>query len=102
MTVGFAPSLLVIGEAFAALGYMWKSWSGHPHLNAEPAQGQVMTLIFKQPIQLDKDTQSDVSPGGQTLALYVCMWGRGCVGVGLCGCGVRLCVWVWVIMQNIS
>ena len=34
-----APSLLVIGEAFAALGYMWKSWSGHPHLNAEPAQG---------------------------------------------------------------
>ena len=35
-----APSLLVIGEAFAALGYMWKSWSGHPHLNAEPAQGQ--------------------------------------------------------------
>ncbi|KAL5486843.1 hypothetical protein EMCRGX_G019378 [Ephydatia muelleri] len=39
-----------------------KSWSGHPHLNAEPAQGQVMTLIFKQPIQLDKDTQSDVEP----------------------------------------
>ncbi|KAL5493472.1 hypothetical protein EMCRGX_G014661 [Ephydatia muelleri] len=27
-------------EAFAALGYMWKSWSGHPHLNAEPTQGQ--------------------------------------------------------------
>ena len=39
MTVGRAPSLLV-GEAFAALGYMWKSWSGHPLLNAEPAQGQ--------------------------------------------------------------
>ena len=37
-----APSLLIIGEAFAAIGYtcMWKSWSGHPHLNAEPAQGQ--------------------------------------------------------------
>ena len=40
MTVGLVPSLLVIGEDFAALGYMWKSWSGHPHLNAEPAQGQ--------------------------------------------------------------
>ena len=40
MTVGLAPSLLVIGEAFAVLGYMWKSWSGHPYLNAEPAQGQ--------------------------------------------------------------
>ena len=40
MTVGLAPSPLVLGEAFAALGYMWKSWSGHPLLNAEPAQGQ--------------------------------------------------------------
>ena len=45
MTVGLAPSLLVIGEAFAALGYMWRSWSGHPLLNAEAAQGQGMTLV---------------------------------------------------------
>ena len=40
MTVGLAPSPLVIGEAFVALGYMWKRWSRHPHLNAESAQGQ--------------------------------------------------------------
>ncbi|KAL5497283.1 hypothetical protein EMCRGX_G013737 [Ephydatia muelleri] len=35
-------------ETFAALGYMWKSWSGHPHLNAVPAQdqAQITYLIF--------------------------------------------------------
>eukprot|EP00731_Ephydatia_muelleri_P018427 Em0011g467a len=36
---------------------MWKSWSGHPQLNAEPAQGQGYDTL-----QLGKDTQSDVKP----------------------------------------
>ena len=59
---------------------------------------KVMSLVFKQPIQLDKDTQSDVKPRWANLSIVcVCV----CVGGGLCGCGV-VCVCVGVIMQNIS
>ncbi|KAL5474487.1 hypothetical protein EMCRGX_G026440 [Ephydatia muelleri] len=51
------------GEAFAAIGYMWKSWSGHPHLNAEPAQCQgYVTHLQATHTAWPKDTQSDVEP----------------------------------------
>ena len=59
---------------------------------------KVMTLVFKQPIQLEKDTQSDVKPRWANLSIvcvYVCVC--MCVYVCMCVCAcVCMCVYVCV------
>ena len=46
---------------------------------------KVMTLVFKQPIQLGKDTQPDVKPWWANLSI-VCVCVCVCVCVYVCVC----------------